>query len=240
MKKILLLDYDYTLYPSTLPTLKAVDDRINLYIRTFLGLTADQADATRMRLFSRHGTTLKGLQEDFGVDRDHYCDFIHAVDDDRLPPPDPALHAWLARLPHPFYVFTNARRDWVVRGLTAMGLGGLLAKEAAPPAGQGRPHAGAGASPRLHGIFDITFSDWQGKPHPPAYAKVDAHLRQRHGQDIHIHFADDRTDNLQAARDRGWRTIWIIPHNVPAAVAGTLGFDRVLPALTALDPDGLL
>ncbi|MEA2698209.1 MAG: putative hydrolase of the superfamily, partial [Myxococcales bacterium] len=111
MKKILLLDYDHTLYPSTLPTLKAVDERINLYIRTFLGLTADQANATRMRLFGRHGTTLKGLEQDYGVDRDHYCDFIHAVDDHQLPPPDPALQAWLQRVTHPFYLFTNARLD---------------------------------------------------------------------------------------------------------------------------------
>jgi FMN phosphatase YigB (HAD superfamily) len=232
MKKILLLDYDHTLYPSTLPTLKAVDDRINLYIRTFLGLTEEEANATRMRLFTRHGTTLKGLEEAYGVDREHYCDFIHAVDDDHLPPPDPALHAWLGRLAHPFYLFTNARRDWVERGLSAMGLGDLL-----PPAPES-PSVVGDAGPRLHGIFDITFSNWEGKPHPPAYAKVDAHLRARHGQDIQIHFADDRIDNLEAARDRGWRTIWIVPHNASPELGAT--FDRALPSLTSLDPLGLL
>ncbi len=178
--KILLLDYDHTLYPSTLPTLQAVDDRINLYIRTFLGLGEEEANATRTRLFMRHGTTLKGLEAAYGVDREHYCDFIHAVDDDHLPPPDPALQAWLARVAHPLYLFTNAR----------------------------------------------------------PYAKVDAHLRARHGQDIQIHFADDRIDNLEAARDRGWRTIWIVPHNASPDLGAA--FDRTLPSLTGLDPLGLL
>jgi putative hydrolase of the HAD superfamily len=234
MKKILLLDYDHTLYPSTLPTLKAVDERINLYIRTFLGLTADQANATRMRLFGRHGTTLKGLEQDYGVDRDHYCDFIHAVEDHQLPPPDPALQAWLRRVSHPFYLFTNARLDWVVRGMTAMKLAHLLPES---PGGAGQDADTSGA-PRLHGIFDITFTDWEGKPHAPAYAKVDAHLRARHGQDIQIHFADDRSDNLEAARHRGWRTIWIAPDTTSPAAAAD--FDRTISALTHLDPSDLL
>jgi FMN phosphatase YigB (HAD superfamily) len=248
MKKILLLDYDHTLYPSTLPTLKAVDDRINLYIRTFLGLTADEANATRMRLFGRHGTTLKGLEEAYGVDREHYCDFIHAVEDHQLPPPDPEMHAWLQRVAHPFYLFTNARLDWVVRGLTAMGLRDLLpespngAEQAAGIATDTAPSMGAAAArrggPRLQGIFDITFTNWEGKPHAPAYAKVDAALRARHGEDIQIHFADDRSDNLEAARQRGWRTIWIAP---PAASpAPATAFDCTISSLTHLDPAALL
>ena len=232
MKKVLLLDYDHTLYPSTLPTLKAVDDRINLYIRTFLGLDDAAANATRARLLARHGTTLKGLQEEHDVDRDHYSDFIHAIDDADLPPPDPALRAWLGKLAHPFYLFTNARRDWVERGFSAMGLRDLLPAPPDEAAGTSPP------GPRLRGIFDITFTDWEGKPHPPAYAKVDAHLRARHGQEIDIHFADDRVDNLEAARERGWRTIWIIPHDAVPALGAA--FDRALPSLTSLDPLGLV
>ena len=74
MHTILLLDYDQTLYPSTLPTLKAVDERITLYMCTFLGLSPAEADATRRRFGAQYGTTLKGLEAHHGVDRDHYCD----------------------------------------------------------------------------------------------------------------------------------------------------------------------
>ena len=175
-RTILLLDFDHTLYPSTVNTLKAVDDRINLYIRTFLGFTSEQADATRTQLWDKYGTTLKGLEELHGVEREHYCDFIHAVEDAHLPPPDPALQAWLARLPHPTYIFTNARMDWAIRGLRAMGLGGLL--PANPALGNPQVTGALGLTavdsaasettkigatlpgPRLGGIFDIAFMDW--------------------------------------------------------------------------------
>jgi putative hydrolase of the HAD superfamily len=245
LKRILLLDYDHTMYASTLPTLKAVDARITLYVQTFLGLSAADADATRVRLYSRHGTTLRGLEQEHGVDRHHYCDFVHAIDQHHLPPPDPALLAWLGRVPHPLYLFTNARRDWVERGLHAMGLSDILPEDARTervatesPAVTAALPSLAG-NPRLHGIFDIDFLDWEGKPHAPAYAKVDAHLRARHGDDLHITFADDRTDNLATARARGWTTIWIQPHDA-AAIPSGYEFDRAVSSLTRLDPERLI
>jgi putative hydrolase of the HAD superfamily len=244
-KTILLLDYDHTLYPSTLSTLKAVDDRITLYIQTFLGFSPEAADAARLRLWDEYGTTLKGLEELHGVDREHYCDFIHAIEEAHLPPPDPLLTDWLARMPHPFYIFTNARMDWAVRGLKAMGLEGMLpldvgkTSEANPtPAELERTTAVASATafigPRLEGIFDIAFMYWEGIPNRAAYAKVDAYLREKHGPDIRIHFADDRQDNLESARERGWGTIWIAPHTAPVVKGDE--FDRVVDSLTALDP----
>jgi pyrimidine 5'-nucleotidase len=233
VKDILLLDYDHTLYPSTLSTLRAVDDRINLYIRTFLGFTSGQADALRVELWDKYGTTLKGLEELHGVDREHYCDFIHAIEASHLPPPDPALQAWLTAMPHPCYLFTNARMDWPVRGLKAMGLEALLPRAMASEGNLGDTPGGFSGG-RLLEIFDIAFMDWDGKPNPPGYAKVDARLRERHGQDLRIHFADDRQDNLESARERGWRTIWIVPHTA-APVTGK-EFDRVVASLTDLDP----
>ena len=84
---------------------------------------------------------------------------------------------------------------------------------------------------------DATEAHWRVVT-APAYAKVDAHLRARHGQDIQIHFADDRSDNLEAARHRGWRTIWIAPDTTSPAAAAV--FDRTVPSLTRLDPTDLL
>jgi putative hydrolase of the HAD superfamily len=239
LRKILLLDYDHTLYPSTLDTLKAVDARINLYMRTFLGYTHVEADIARVRLWDQYGTTLKGLEKHHGVDRDHYCDFIHDIEERHLPPPDPGLADWISRIPHPFYIFTNARMDWAVRGLKSMGLESILPErglevvERETPADVGRGKSGT----RLRGIFDIAFMDWQGKPHPESYDKVDAYLRKRHGADLQIHFADDRMDNLETAGKLGWVTIWITPHDAPAVPPGA--FDRVVSNLTSLDPDGL-
>jgi len=179
----------------------------------------------------------------YGVDREHYCDFIHAIGPEHLPPPDPALQDWLARLPHPVYIFTNARMDWAVRGMKSMGLGGLLPEAeaaAALDAASALDAAGAGGTAgrsfprRLEGIFDIAYMDWEGKPNRAAYAKVDAHVRARHGAGARIFFADDRKDNLESGRAQGWTTIWIHPHTA-GPVRGD-EFDRVLPSLLRLDP----
>jgi FMN phosphatase YigB (HAD superfamily) len=195
-------------------------------------------------MWDEYGTTLKGLEVHHGVDREHYCDFIHAIEEHHLPPPNPALTAWLGRVPHPCYIFTNARADWAVRGLKAMGLESILPRPGAQGNREGTvPGSGLadgdppGQGLRLHGMFDIAFMDWQGKPHPESYAKVEAFLRGRHGDDIQIHCADDRRDNLETARDRGWVTIWIAPHDAPAVPPGT--FDRMVPSLTGLDPESL-
>lgn len=254
MRPILLLDFDHTLYPSTLPTLKAVDDRITLYIQTHLGLPPEEADRKRVRYCEEYGTTLRGLELRHGVDREHYCDFIHAVEAHHLPPPDPALHDWLARVPHPCYIFTNARMDWAVRGLMAMGLEGILPEAGAAWGLKVAPAAPAALAataerdeaaprspwpgPRLKGILDIAFMEWQGKPHADAYAKADRHLREAHGEDILVHFADDRPDNLMAAREAGWKTIWITPAPTAGGPWGA-SFDRIARSLTALDPETL-
>lgn len=237
MRKVLLLDFDHTLYPPNAETLRALDARITLYIQTFLGFAPAAADALRLELWERYGTTLKGLEVHHGVDRDHYCDFIHDIAAASLPPPDPAMQAWLARLTHPFYIFTNARRDWAERGLINMGLADILPEaDAAAPAAHAK---GGTASPRLLDILDIVFMEWEGKPNPQAYAKADRHLRLRHGDDIRIFFADDRTDNLLEARRRDWSTIWIAPEDARDE-SQAKEFDSVVPSLICLDPERLV
>jgi len=207
---VILLDFDHTLYPSTSPTLLHIDQRITLFLETRFGLDFAAADALRQSLCRGHGTTLRGLMLNHGIDPHGYCDFIHAVDDAILPSPDPALRAWLENLRWPAYVFTNARADWAERGLKAMGLWDLV--------GENRP---------LLGILDLPFTGWIGKPDPAAYLAVEDFIRARHGgpgaPPLTLHFADDRIDNLQAAALRGWRTHWVRPHHFPSSLGANDG-----------------
>ncbi len=222
MSRVLLLDLDHTLYPSTLPTAPAVDSRITEYIRRHLNVSAEEADALRQNLWRRYGTTLKGLETLHGVNRDHYCDFIQDLDDASMPPPDPVLREWLiaAGGKIPTYLFTNARGDWAHRCLTLMGLSDLLTAE--PPV--------------LRGILDIGFLDWIGKPDIAAFAKTEQHVRDQHG-DVRMIFADDRLDNLEQARVQGWFTIWVRPHDMDPKLGAA---HRVVDSLIELDVETLL
>jgi putative hydrolase of the HAD superfamily len=230
--RILLLDLDHTLYPSTAPTLDAVDARITRFIETTLHLPEDQADHMRRELCARYGTTLRGLETLHGVSREAYTTFIQDLEDHLMPPADPRLRDWLIRAAqrHPTYLFTNARRDWADRCLAHIGIADLLL---ADPEVQGR----------IRGIFDIDFMDWVGKPEASAFTKVEAFLLKNHPPGDLI-FADDRLDNLEGARARGWRTIWVRPHTAArgaegaavTAIASAAGH-RVVDSLLELNPD---
>jgi pyrimidine 5'-nucleotidase len=235
MSRVLLLDLDHTLYPSTLPTAYAVDARITDYIERHLGLVPGKADALRQELCTRYGTTLKGLETLHGVNREHYCDFIQDVEDVLMPPPDPRLREWLLGVVEkvPTYLFTNARRDWADRCLACLGLSDLLIETQENGTQENSPEpAVLGA---LLGILDIGFMGWVGKPDAEAFSKTESFIRRRHG-DVRILFADDRLDNLAEARRQGWSTIWIRPHDMDINLSAG---HRTLDSLLELDVEEL-
>ena len=240
MTRILLLDLDHTLYPSTAPTLDAVDARITRFIETTLRVPEEQADQMRRDLCAEYGTTLRGLEVLHGVSREVYTTFIQDLEDHLMPPADPRLRAWLiaAARSLPTYLFTNARRDWADRCLVHMGVSDLLT-------------ADPDVTSVLRGIMDIDFMEWIGKPDASAFARVEAFLRDKHpeafaGDGPELIFADDRLDNVEGARARGWRTIWVRPHTVArgaegaavTAIASAAGH-QVVDSLLELDPETL-
>lgn len=236
MHPILLLDLDHTLYPSTVPTLDAVDARITRYIQEKLGLEHEVADGMRRSLCDAYGTTLRGLETLHGVSREEYTTYIQDLDDALMPPPDARLREWLlsASRIRPTYLFTNARRDWADRCLKHIGLADLLVSE--------DPEVRAS----LAGILDIDFMEWIGKPDAGAFLKVERFLVERHSESARFVFADDRLDNLGAARARGWRTLWVRPHTAAVGVEGAAvtaiaaaAGHRVLDSLLELDPETL-
>lgn len=230
MPSILLLDLDHTLYPSTAPTLMAVDARITHFIETRLALLPEHADLMRRTLCAEHGTTLRGLELLHGISREEYTDFIQDLADELMPLPDPELRTWLLTIAQklPTYIFTNARRDWADRCLRHIGIDDLV--QAAVLGVEEK------ASGSLAGIFDIDFMAWEGKPNRAAYEKVEAHVFARHPEDSELVFADDRLENLVAARARGWRTVWVRPHD---ALPGLGGGHHIVDRITELDLEGL-
>jgi putative hydrolase of the HAD superfamily len=236
MSRVLLLDLDHTLYPSTLPTAYAVDARITEYIGQHLGLNPEEADVLRQELCARYGTTLKGLETLHGVDREHYCDFIQDVEETLMPPPDPRLRSWLSRVVQktPTYLFTNARRDWADRCLASLGLSDMLIETSQGSEGSGNSE-GSAAPGALLGILDIGFMEWVGKPEAKAFSRTEAFIRQRHG-DVSILFIDDRLDNLAQARLHGWSTVWMRPHDMDAEL--NVGY-RNVDSLMELDVETL-
>ncbi len=233
MPSILLLDLDHTLYPSTAPTLLAVDARITHFIETRLKLTPQDADLMRRSLCAEHGTTLRGLEIHHGISREEYTDFIQDLGDHLMPAQDPELRDWLVDISQrlPTYIFTNARRDWAERCLRHIGIHDLVTAERFGGGVVSPPGIGG-----FKGVFDIDFMAWEGKPNRAAYEKVESHLFAHHPEDSDLIFADDRLENLVTAQMRGWRTVWVRPHDAPAGLGGG---HHIVDRITELDPEAI-
>jgi len=179
----LWLDFDGTLYPASHPLSDAVDRRITEWISRERGVAPEAADLVRMDLYRRHGNTLRGMMGESDMDPGRYLDFVFDLPDSVFPGSDPDLDLALSRLDLPARVFTNARADYVRRGLERLGISG-----------------------RIRGIHDIESFRWRSKPDPSVYSEL---LRQEGTDPAAILFADDRAENLAPARALGIRCVWV-------------------------------
>jgi putative hydrolase of the HAD superfamily len=179
----LWLDFDGTLYPASHPLSDAVDRRITEWISRERGVAPEEADLVRMDLYRRHGNTLRGMMGESDMDPTRYLDFVFDLPDSVFPGADPGLDLALSRLGLPARVFTNARADYVRRGLERLGISG-----------------------RIRGIHDIESFGWRSKPEPAVYEEL---LRLEGADPSTILFADDRAENLAPARALGIRCVWM-------------------------------
>lgn len=179
----LWLDFDGTLYPASHPLAEAVDRRITEWLVRERRLDWSRADELRHDLYVRHGNTLRGMMSESDVDPMRYLDFVFDLPDTVFPPPDADLDRVLDRLALPARVFTNARADYVVRGLRALGIG----------------H-------RVGEIHDIQEFGWRSKPEPALYDRV---LAATNVPAHRIAFVEDRAENLLPARSRGVRCVLV-------------------------------
>lgn len=147
--RILFLDLDDTLYPSSAGLWKAIGDRILSFMVDVVGVPVDRAPALRDEYFHAYGTTLTGLRIHYAVDPLEYLYYVHDLPLERYLSPDPTARAVLAALPLRRVVFTNADRRHADRVLARLGLGDVI-----------------------HQIIDIIELDWIPKPDEAAYTKA--------------------------------------------------------------------
>lgn len=179
-----LLDYDGTIYPASHRLTDAVDRRITDWVASARGIETAAADDLRKRLYRDHGNTLRGMMREDDVDPNAYLNYVFDLPDDHMPGTDHALSRFLEGLTRPAAIFTNARADYVLRGLAAMGVG----------------------QDAIGGIHDIESFGWRAKPDPDLYAEVLVRERSRPEE---VAFVDDRAENLEPARRAGMLPILV-------------------------------
>jgi len=177
-----IFDLDNTLYPAATNLFALIDARMGAYISRRLDLPADAAHAVQKAFFHAHGTTLRGLMNDHGVDPHEFLADVHDIDVGGIGHA-PALVAAIAALPGRKLIFTNADVTYATRILARLGLEGAF-----------------------EAIYDVHAMDYWPKPDARAYAGLCA----AHGVDPETAlFVDDMARNLAPAKSIGMMTVWI-------------------------------
>ena len=177
-----IFDLDNTLYPASTNLFSQVDRRMGEYIARLLSLDLTAARSLQKQYFRQHGTTLRGLMLEHGIDPLGFLDYVHDIDLSVLQP-RPALATALTRLDGRKIVYTNGSADHALRTLERLGIAG-----------------------HFEAIVDIVDSGYVPKPEPAAYDR----MVSRHGiAPRTAAMVEDIAANLEPAYALGMTTVWL-------------------------------
>ena len=196
--KSLYFDLDDTLYPAKSGLWDAIRDRMNAYMQRIIDLPLPEIIQLRQGYLERYGTTLRGLQAHYQVDRDEYLAFVHDLPLEQFIQPDPALRSLLHSLHQRKWIFTNADANHARRVL------GIL-----------------GVQDCFDGIIDIRAMDFACKPDKIAYERALAITGEADAGECIIF--DDAMRNLAPARAMGFFTILVGKNGTLPAADRSIG-----------------
>ena len=177
-----VFDLDNTLYPAECSLFGQIEEKIGAYISNLLDV--DRAEARRVQkdFFVRHGTTLRGLIDEHGVDPVEFLDFIHDIDLNPLKE-DRELQGALKKLKGSKFVFTNGDSPYAGRILKKIGI-----------------------SSEFEGVFDIADAGYHPKPNVKAYETFVERFDVEPKNAVMI---EDMARNLVPAAQMGMTTVWL-------------------------------
>lgn len=177
-----LFDLDNTLYPAAANLFAKIDERMGVFIGALLSVDPDEAKRIQKHFFHAHGTTLRGLMDEHGVQPQEFLDFVHDIEMDALTQ-EAGLGEAIAALPGRKLVFTNGDEPYARRVLSRLGL-----------------------ADHFEAVFDIHAMAYLPKPDPAAYSA----LCKAHAIDPrNALFVEDMARNLIPAKAIGMTTVWL-------------------------------
>jgi putative hydrolase of the HAD superfamily len=182
--RVLFLDLDDTMYPSTSGLWEAIGDRINRFLLDHMALDPATVSDVRDRYLAEYGTTLNGLMAEYHINPDEYLVFVHDVPVEKLIQPNPRLERMLAKLQQKRVIFTNSYSPHVERVLKRLGVRGQIDQ-----------------------VIDIVALEFVNKPKLEAYPRAMEIAGESEPAACVI--VDDRALNLDPAALLGMRPILV-------------------------------
>jgi len=179
-----IFDLDNTLYSHEAQVWPQVGQRITRFLAETFDLDGISARALQKYYYHRHGTTLRGLMEEHGMDPTDFLAFVHDVDLSLLPANE-RLAAAIGALPGRKLIFTNGSARHAENICRKLGL-----------------------DSHFCGYFDIVAADFIPKPEQGAY---DMLLAQYDVDPARAAFFEDMARNLAPAHALGMTTALVLP-----------------------------
>ena len=177
-----VFDLDNTLYSRNCDLFPQIHVKMGEFIARHLGVGLEEARRMQKEYFLRHGTTLRGMMVEHGLEPRAFLDYVHDIDLASVPP-DLALGAALAELPGRKIVFTNGSVRHAENLLTHLGIAHLF-----------------------EDIFDIVASEFAPKP---AMAPFRAFVGRFGVEPRRALMVEDMAKNLAPAAELGMTTAWV-------------------------------
>ena len=180
--KTWIFDLDNTLYSADSGIFQQVHILMGNFVSQHLNIELKEAKLLQKKYYKQHGTTLRGMMDNHGVDPDHFLTEVHKLDYS-IVGPDKDLNQQLEKLEGRKIIYTNANRQHVDDVLKRLELTHMF-KE----------------------IFDIKNANYIPKPEISPYQQIIKNF------DIDTSCAimfDDIAKNLVPAKNVGFTSVWV-------------------------------
>ena len=177
-----IFDLDNTLYSADSGIFQQVHKLMGEFISKNLKMDMVEAKKLQSKYYKQHGTTLRGLMDNHGVEPDYFLDEVHKLDYS-IVGPDEILKKELEKIQGRKIIYTNANKKHVVDVLERINLANFFDE-----------------------IFDIKMANYIPKPEIRPYEQIIDIFNINPSSSAMF---DDIAKNLVPAKKVGFTPVWV-------------------------------
>jgi len=177
-----IFDLDNTLYSADSGIFQQVHELMGKFVSNHLDIDINKAMKIQKKYYKKHGTTLRGMMDNHGVDPDYFLAEVHKLDYS-IVNSNTKLNKQLKELKGKKIIYTNANMQHTLDVLKRIELSNFFDE-----------------------IFDIKMANYIPKPEIKPYQQIIEKY------DLNPHSSamfDDIAKNLVPAKKIGFTTIWV-------------------------------
>ena len=177
-----IFDLDNTLYSADSGIFQQVHKLMGEFISKNLKMDMVEAKKLQSKYYKQHGTTLRGLMDNHGVEPDYFLDEVHKLDYS-IVGPNEILNKELEKIQGRKIIYTNANKKHVVDVLERINLANFFDE-----------------------IFDIKMANYIPKPEIKPYEQIIDIFNINPSSSAMF---DDIAKNLVPAKKVGFTPVWV-------------------------------